>query len=370
VFIGPRRLPLYRMLENLSFGVASAWRAAWEERPDVVLLETWPLAATQLSMWQARLRKTPLLYYVKDLYPEALETTGLIAKGGIFARVMRAWDRHLCLSSKKVIAISNSMREILVESRGLPPDLVTVIPDWIDEDEFRQCARDNTWRRAMQLPMETFVALFAGTMGIVSGADILVEAASRLQSQPDIQLLCIGQGVLKERMVLDAKARGLKNIRFEPFQSRERVPEMQAASDVCLLTMRKDSSNASVPSKLISYLAAARPVICAAPPDNDVARIVRNAGAGTIVPAGDADALAGAIVDMRNHPEDAARQGLNARRYFEEHLAFRHRHDQFLEVLSSAALAESPGSCAERVSGAGPSNLSAQVERAGTSLRR
>jgi colanic acid biosynthesis glycosyl transferase WcaI len=336
LLIGPARRIPGRIMENLSFGVSSALIAALEPRPDVLLLESWPLGATQLCVWQAEMRGVPLVYYVKDLYPETLETSGIIARGGFLARSLRRWDRRLCLASRKVVAISQTMRDSLVQTRGLPPDRVAVIPDWIDEDEFRPHARDNAWRLEKGLSGETFVALYAGTLGIVSGADLLVEVADRLRNQPEILLLCVGQGVLKERMEAEAKARRLTNIRFEPFQPRDRVPEMQAAADVCLLTMRP-GSNASVPSKLISYMAAGRPVICAAPPDTDVSAEVRAAAAGLLVSPGDPGALAAAIRHIRNHPEDASVMVANARRFFEEKLAFRNRYGQFFEVLAEAA---------------------------------
>ncbi len=332
--VGRKRHPWNRVLANLTFGVTSALTAALEQRPDVLILETWPLAAAQVCMWQSLLRRTPVVYYVKDVYPEVAENTGMIGKDGLPARLMRAWDRRLCLASDKVIVISASMREMMLQSRRLPPERVAVIPDWIDECEFRPLPRNNAWRREMGLDRDTFVALFAGNMGLVSGAAVLVETAERLRDRAGILLLCVGDGPLKENMVRRAKLSGLSNIRFEPVQDRRRVPEMHAAADVCLLTMRKDSSNSSVPSKLITYMAAGRPVLCAAPAGNDVARIVAGAKAGMIVPPGEADALAAAILDLRANPRLRADMGANARSYFERELAFRRRYEQFIEILT------------------------------------
>jgi colanic acid biosynthesis glycosyl transferase WcaI len=334
--LGPERKAWNRILENLSFGVSAALTAALETRPSVLLLESWPLAAVQLSMWEARRRGVPVLYYVKDLYPETLENSGLIRRGGLVARALYRWDRKLCMASSKVIVISTSMRDALLDGRKLPPDRVAVIPDWIDDREFPLLPRDNGWRRDKGIPDASFVALFAGTLGLVSGADMLVEAAERLRHRPEIVFCCVGQGVLKDRMMSEAKARGLTNIRFEPLQIRERVPEMQAAADVCLLTMRPDSSNASVPSKLIAYMAAGRPVICAAPPQTDAAKTIRGARTGLVAPAGDPEAFAAAILYLHDRPQEAAAMGLRARRCFEENFALGNRCEQFVELFASA----------------------------------
>lgn len=332
-FIGAKRRLWNRVMENLSFGFSGAILGALEPRPDVLLLETWPLAATQMCIWQARLRHIPVLYYVQDLYPEVLESSGILARNGLIARRLRDWDRSLCLASSKVIVISESMRETLVQSRGIPSDRIAVIPNWIDEREFRPLPRNNAWRREMGISPDTFVALFAGSLGIVSGANVLVEAARRLRARPDILLLCVGEGVLKDEMVAQASKYGLENIRFEPFQDRTRVPEMHAASDACLLTMRSGYLNASVPSKLISYMAAARPIVCAASAETDVARIVSTAHAGIVVRAGDPDALALALLRLQAGPIAAQNMGSNARSYFETELSFKRRYEQFLAVI-------------------------------------
>jgi len=335
--LGPRRRAWNRLLENITFGISCAVTAAFERRPDVLLVEVWPFFATHICLFFSKLRRVPALYYVKDLYPEALENGGLIKKGGLVARFLRAWDRHICMASKKVIVISDGMRDVLTSRRGIPRDRVVVIPDWIDENEFRPLPRDNEWRSRLGVSQDTFIALFAGTLGIMSGADLLVEVADRLRNEPGILLLCVGEGVLKQQMIAEAARRGLTNIRFEPFQDRSQVPAMHAASDVCVLTMRKECAHASMPSKLISYMAAGRPVICAALDVSDAARRVADARAGLVTPPDDPDALAQAILHLKHHPEEAARLSANALSYFEHELAFGPRYDQFISLLREAA---------------------------------
>lgn len=335
-FIGPKRRIWNRVLENLSFGLSGALFGALESKPDVVLLETWPLAAAQLCIWYANLRGIPILYYVQDLYPEVLKSSGILAKNGRIARWLTAWDRRLCLASSRVIVISESMRETLVRTRGIPVERIVVIPNWIDEQEFRPLPRDSAWRREMDLSPDLFVALFAGSLGIVSGANVLVETARRLRARPDILLLCVGEGVLKNEMMSQSSKYGLQNIRFEPFQDRTRVPEMHAAADVCLLTMRNGYLNASVPSKLISYMAAGRPIVCSASAETDVARMVSESHAGIVARAGDPDALAHALLRLRAAPITARTMGSNARSYFETELAFKRRYEQFLAAIKEA----------------------------------
>jgi colanic acid biosynthesis glycosyl transferase WcaI len=333
--IGKRRRMLNRILENVTFGISSTW-AAWRDgRPDVVLIESWPLFATQFAAAISRLWRAPYFYYVKDVYPETAEVTGLLNREGSLAKTFRAWDRHLCMGSSRVIVISETMRDLMVRNRKLPRDRFVVVRDWIDESIFTVCPRDNPWRRSQHIERDTFLAMFAGTLGHISGADVLVKAAKILEKERAL-LLCIGEGVLKQTIREEAVRLGLSNIRLLPFEPSGRVPEVQASADAMLLTMRPNHSDASVPSKLISYLAASRPVICAANADSAISQTVLAAQAGIVVDPGDAEAIARAILRLMRAPEEAQEMGRNARRYFEEHYTLGRACREFSDLFYQA----------------------------------
>jgi colanic acid biosynthesis glycosyl transferase WcaI len=334
--LGQRRRTIDRLLENFTFGLSAAWAAWREARPDALLVESWPLFSVTFPALLARWWGIPFLYYVKDVYPEAAEKTGLIGNNGRVARFCRFWDRRLCMASRKVIVISEGMRDLMAHSRNLSNDRFAVIPDWIDPDEFVPQPMDNAWRREQNIPNGAFVVMFGGTLGYVSGVEILVDVARLLRDTPNIVIVCIGEGVRKRQMIEQCRLLGLGNIRFLPFQPRERIAEVQGAANVTLLTLRPGYCDASVPSKLISYFAAARPVICAAPAGSAVALIVSQSGAGVVVTPGDASALATAISDLTTRSADTERMGRAARAYFKQHLTLDRAHRQFSAVLKES----------------------------------
>jgi colanic acid biosynthesis glycosyl transferase WcaI len=334
--VGEGRRSVNRLLENLTFGLSASWAVWREPRPDVILIETWPLVGVQLPALLARLLRIPWCYYIKDVYPEAAEETGLIGRNGPVARSCRFWDRCLCLSSAKVIVISESMRDLMARSRNLSNDLFAVIPDWIDPSGFVPQLIDNAWRQEQNIPKDTFVAMFGGTLGQVSGVEVLVEVARLLRDKPNLLILCIGEGVRKRQMIERCRSLGLENIRLLPFQPRERLAEVQGAANTTILTVRPGYSDASVPSKLISYFAAGRPVICAAQGGTSVARIVSEAGAGIGTPPGDPTALARTIVDLAADSARAEEMGRAARKYFEQHFTLDRAYAQFSAVLNEA----------------------------------
>jgi len=333
--LGRERKSLNRILENITFGLSSAWAASREGRPDFMITETWPLFATLFCTSLARWWRIPYWYYVQDVYPEAAEGAGIINANGLVSRACRLWDRYLCSHSAHVIVISETMRDLLAANRKLPLECLTVIPNWLDEAAFGVWQGESTWGSKQGIPSHVFVALFGGTLGHVSGVEVLVDVARITKNDTEIMLLCIGEGSRKEAMVNEASRLGLTNIRFLPFQPVERVPEVQASCDVALLTMHPDSSDSSVPSKLITYFAASLPVVCAAKAESAVARTVRDAGAGIVVSPGDPQAIADAILLLKGDSEIAQRMGRNARHYFEKHYTLERAYSQFSTLLQN-----------------------------------
>lgn len=317
-----------------------------EKRSDIILLETWPIIASTFGVFLGLLFRRPVLNYVKDVYPESAEALNIIRPRRFVSRLLRAWDAWICFRSACVIAISETMREILLSSRRIAPERITVVQDWIEAEEFPQYPCANSQRQEMGISADTFIALFAGTMGLVSGVDVLIEVAKNLSNRADILILCVGQGMLKERMVAEAAASRSRNIRFEAFQPRERVPEMQAAANAMLLTITPGYPDTSVPSKLIGYLAAGRPVICAARSSSAVVRTVIAAGSSIAVQPGCADSIA-AILHLADNRGEERVMGLNARRCFDQNFtsdrAFAEFARTFERVLNENTKTSSSG---------------------------
>lgn len=331
--IGERRRNIDRLLENITFGLTSMW-AMWREgRPDVMIIESWPFFATSACIALACFRRVPYVYYVQDVYPEAAEEAGMLSPVGIISRLLRKWDRRLCEKSAKIITITRAQRDILMKNRGLSEKDFAIVSNWVDEEQFPEWRGQPLWRTSQGISEKTFVAMFAGTLGHVSGAEILVSVAALLRGKEDILILTIGEGIRKQAMQSEVARLGLANIRLLPFQPAERVPEVQASSDLALLTMHERASNSSVPSKLITYFAASRPVICAANTASAVAQAVTEAGAGLVVPPGNAEAIARAIVELKQAPEVLAEMGRNARRYFLDHFTLHQAYKSLHDIL-------------------------------------
>jgi colanic acid biosynthesis glycosyl transferase WcaI len=341
--MGPERRSVDRILENISFGLTSALELAAAGRPDVVIVESWPILAYLPALAVSALRGIPLVNYVQDVYPEAGISGGQIRSGSITAEVLRTLDRLVCSRATKNVVVSQGMLELLARARALPRDRFVVLENWLDLAAIRPTAT-STWRTEVDLAGKDFVALFAGTMGFASGVDVLVDAASILREHAELKLVCVGDGVLKKQMAAEIGRRGLSNLKLLPFQPRERIADVQSAADVAVLTTAPGVGSSSVPSKLITYLAAGRPVVCAVKEDSDTARIVGQERLGLVVPPGDARALAAALLELRRmDPADRAAMGRRARETAERRFSLESAVARFSKLFQELGLERSPG---------------------------
>jgi colanic acid biosynthesis glycosyl transferase WcaI len=170
-------------------------------------------------------------------------------------------------------------------------------------------------------------------MGLSQNLDVVLEAASRT---PDVVFLLVGDGVRREPLEADARERCLSNVRFLPYQPRERMRDSYATADVFLVSLKRGLAGYIVPSKLYGILAAGRPYIAAVDEDSEVAAITREHACGLLVAPGDVGGLVHEITRLERDRDLARRLGENAREastLFERRRQVRAYHDLFTAEL-------------------------------------
>lgn len=313
--IHPRGGMFWRLWYYCTFAISSFVNGAFAGHFDAVLCLSTPIFGSWTAWLLARVKGARFVYAIFDLHPEAAANSGLMARGTAY-RVLRAADTLLCRLASSIVTLSEGLRAEII-ARGISKEKVNVVPFWLDGRKVKPGPRDNGWRRAQGIAPQTFVALYAGTIGHISGAEVLIEAAQRLCAREDILLLCVGEGPVKERLEEAAAQLGLKNIRFLPFQPACVLSEVLATADVGLVTLLPEAGKASIPSKVLGYLAAGRPVIASVAPESDTAKMIQLGACGRVVACGDAGALASAIREFADNPEMGLEMGRRSRNYFE-----------------------------------------------------
>jgi colanic acid biosynthesis glycosyl transferase WcaI len=279
---------------------------------DVVLAVSPPLTHG-LSGWLiARSRGAPLVFNVQDVFPDVAVELGALKNRYLIGAARRA-ERFCYAISNAVTVLSDDLKDNLV-AKGVPPTKVHVIPNFVDVQDIRPLPKENSYRADFGLQGKTIV-MYAGNVGLSQSLDIVLDAAAALAYDDDLAFVINGQGA--QRSSLEARARGMTNVRFIDMQPQERLDEVLAAADVHLVPLKRGLAAASVPSKVYSILAAARPFVASVDTGTEIARLCGSSGAGIAVPPEDAEALTKAIRALVEQPADAERMGRAGRNFVE-----------------------------------------------------
>ncbi len=328
----------FRLLPKLwyyvTFAISSFFVGMLQKRFDVVVMQSTPLFGNFTGVLLAKLRRAKIFYWIHDVHPESALNAGLI-KEGFAASMMKRIDSWVCRRSNVVGTLTDDMRQLLLD-RGLPEEHVILQRHWVDESRIYPMSRMSEWRKRYEVPADKFVVLHAGTIGYISGATVIVEAAKRLKDREDILFLFVGDGPLKSELEKMSSEYGLSNTKFLPFQPEEDVNEMQATGDVGLVTLNPRSGASSIPSKMHGYTAAGRPVIASVDAESATSRLIAEGDFGWVTPPNDAAALADAIASAASDRALCEQRGANARAFFQREFgreAVTRRFRQHLEAM-------------------------------------
>lgn len=304
-------LPL-RAINYLTYLAASLWAGLFARKPDVVLCMTDPPVIADVALAVARRFRAPLVVVSQDVFPEiAVELKRL--ENRFVVGLLRALIGFYLRRADRVVAIGETMRTRLVE-KGAPPERITVIPNWVDTDAISPAPKDNDWSRAHGLA-DKFVVMHSGNIGHAQNLDALVRATTFLRDLEDLVVSLIGGGARQTTLVELADRLEADHVRFFGYQPRELLSLSLSTADVHVVGLARGLSGYVVPSRLYGILAAGRPVIVAADPESETARVVLEEGCGVLVPPGRPELLAQAIRAAHDGELDLAGMGERARAY-------------------------------------------------------
>lgn len=286
-----------RCLENISFGVTSSLAILLSQKPDVVYSNNWPIFATALNCLVCKIRNLPLVIHIQDMYPESLLFQGRIKKNHWLYKFLLVIDRWVSANVSDIIVLSTSFAERYMQVHSVPEPKLHVIPNWVDRKSV-QVMSMITYRQEVGISDESFVLVYGGNIGKAAGVETLIEALCDLDTKRDVVLIIAGSGSqLASCQKLASRMSNVRIIFHSPWAAED-TSKVLAAADVLVLPTQGSQSSASVPSKLLSYLLAARPVLACVLPECDTARMIEEAGCGWIVPPGDSTILAKKIEEL------------------------------------------------------------------------
>ncbi len=316
-----------RMLNYLSFTLSSLWGLFQTRRADVVFVESPPLFLSIPGWIAAKRSRAALIFNVADLWPDTIRDLGVLGDGPLLraAEKLEAWTYA---RATLVNAVTDGIERDLRERKHVASKKLRFLPNGIDVNAFAPRSRSADLAARLRLDGRPLF-LYAGTHGIAQGLHNLIEAASMV---PEATMLFVGAGTVKRALVEIARKRGVSNVRFLDPVRLDDMPEyfsLACASIVPLV--RNDVHLGARPSKIFPSFACGIPVIFSG--EGEGAALIRDAGAGIVVPPEDPAAIAGAMREMIDNPQAHRAMSERARNVAVERFAWPAIVDRWLASL-------------------------------------
>lgn len=313
---------------------AAALVAEW--KPEVVLSSNTPTETQRPILQAAEQAGARFVYWCQDFYSLAVDK--LVRKkipvlGGLIGSWYRRMDREQFTRSHAVVAITEDFRPIMEKDFGVAPEKIHAVPNWAPIETLPVLPQENAWSIAQGLAGK-FVYLYTGTLGMKHNPELLLLLAKQYAPVADVRVVVISEGPGAEWLRQKKEEMNLTNLVLLPYQPFAVMPQVLASGALLIAVLEEDAGIFSVPSKVLTYLCAQRPLLLSVPQVNLAARIVSEERAGLTVAPGDEEALRSAAARFFASPEYAAQCGERARAYAERTFRIGDIAERFARILA------------------------------------
>ena len=272
-------------------------------KPDVIYA---PVPSNETGMAARALANyfnCPYVINVQDIHPDAVFNLGIV-RNRILKVLLKNQEMRMYRDAYHITVIGESFKENLTEKGVLAP--ISVIPNWIKPDDYRVSINTGL-SKEWGINDNKFVVLYSGTFGRIHGTSVILD-------------LLVGHGVDFELIQEQAVKRKLHNVLIKEYVPRARLAELQSLSSISLVTLRAQLGYSSIPSKVLGYMAASRPVIAMTERDSDAGKLVEAAQCGLVLPPEDVSSLVFSIRQCLEKRQELVTWGANGCDYLRNHL--------------------------------------------------
>ena len=252
------------------------------EKYDLIIVSSPPLSVGIIAIVLSFFKRIPLLFEIRDLWPESAIETGIL-KNKFMINLSYRLERYIYKKAKLINVVTPAMKEVLSIKKQVPANKIICIPNAADfelTDRLFTTFNRTEFRKLHNID-DKLVLCYVGAHGVANHLIQLVETAELLQSEPIIFIL-IGDGMQKNMLIEKAKEKGLANILFFDSVAKEDALKFILASDIGLSVLKKiDTFKTVYSNKTFDYMACRKPILMAI--DGISKELIEKSNAGLFV---------------------------------------------------------------------------------------
>ena len=253
----------YKRIKSFFLYAYKAAKRTLDLDGDIIFATSTPLTIAFPAVYASRRLKIPLVFEVRDLWPEIPVAIGAI-RNPLLKWLSRRLEKFAYNNSEAVVALSAGMRNGIVKT-GYMYDRVAIIPNSSDNKFFNTDKNySKLFREQRYWLNDRPLLLYAGTFGKINGLGYLVKLAKYLKIiSPEIRILAVGDGIERDMIFKEASSAKVLNDNFfiENSVSKSQMPLLFSAADISIsLTIDLPVLHANSANKFFDSLASGTPI--------------------------------------------------------------------------------------------------------------
>ncbi len=307
-----------------------------KESFDLVLFETPPITNAGVVSWAKKHFKCKSYLMLKDIFPQNGADLGILGSGFVGKMIFNYFkykEKFLYKTADTIGCMSEGNKQYLLEHNPeIPKDKVEIFPNAKKITEDYQC-RSFSVRKKLGIPENACVFLFGGNMGKPQYVEILAAAAKEFKNNNDIFFVFVGRGTEKHILADAIEKNDIRNAILLDNLPREEYEQFTKESDVGLITLDPRFTIPNYPSRILSYMDYAKPVLAATDTVTDMKELIEAADCGEWVCSADQKAFFEKIKEISADKEKYKQKGENGRTYMKAHFTV----ERCVEILEKNA---------------------------------
>lgn len=334
-YLGLHNSYMGRILNYISFSISSAIAMLLIKKPDIVLISSPPLFCAFSTGLVCFLRRIPFILEVRDLWPTSLIELGAI-KNGLIKSLMFWMERFLYHKAYKIITLTKGIKNYLLKI-GILDQKLAFIHCGVDFTKIHPDYNAAITIRNQYGWNNKKIVMYFGALGEANNIDVIIRAAGNLKYNKDIVFVLIGDGIRREKIIQDVANLKLENVLILPALPKNESRKFLSAADMCIVSLKDlNLFKGAIPTKLIDYMACARPVLCGV--RGEAEEIVRNAKCGYVFNPNDEKQLVHYLLKILNDKEKSIEIGKNGYNYAIKNFSIEKMQQSFETVIKNVVI--------------------------------
>jgi glycosyltransferase involved in cell wall biosynthesis len=300
-----------RIIREISYG-KEVINLINKKNPQLVICANTPLNPLLNILNHCKKKNIRTVFWMQDIYSQAIKkllNKKLYILGTLISFYFYFLEKRCEKIADQIIIISNDFKKFL-NKESLKK--THYIENWSAYDKINKNHK-NYFKKKLN-PQNKFCLIYSGTIGMKHDSEIFFNILEKL---PDILIIVSSEGKYAEKIRSHANKKKI-NLKLIKWVGPKYFYSFLSMADAFLVTLNKEASEISVPSKIYSYLSVGKPILALMPKNNLGAKKIIQHKSGYIISPNNADLLVNKIKNIIANNNKNLKFRINKKKYLNE----------------------------------------------------